>query len=274
MATAHRSLSARAVAVVGGIALVAVMVLLGCGPASATVSPSGPVVQVEDSSTTTVAPTTTTEPTTTTTTVPATTTSTAPPSTTTSTGPAHTTTTEPASTTTTTTATGKPASSKTPWALIVVIVVLVIAIVVVALVLASRKRRGLERQWQRVVVPALSDARLARESLRSGNAESTDPEVRGAVSVQVDRAANALDHAASSAPDEAAAGASLSAAAALRGLAFAIEADRLLRQGGAGPSGVQLAQADEARRARGSELDTALARLSTRVGPERAARTA
>jgi hypothetical protein len=56
------------------------------------------------------------------------------------------------------------------------------------------------------------------------------------------------------------------AAASLRGLAFAIEADRLLRHGTSAPSGVQLAQADDARRARGTELQAALVRLSTRVG--------
>jgi hypothetical protein len=55
-------------------------------------------------------------------------------------------------------------------------------------------------------------------------------------------------------------------AAALRGLAFAVEADRLLRQGTTAPTGTQLAQADEARRARNSELGAALARLSTRIG--------
>ena len=52
----------------------------------------------------------------------------------------------------------------------------------------------------------------------------------------------------------------------MRGLAFAVEADRLLRQGTSAPTGTQLAEADEARRARNSELNAALARLSTRVG--------
>ena len=48
------------------------------------------------------------------------------------------------------------------------------------------------------------------------------------------------------------------AAGALRGLAFAIEADRLLRHGTAAPTGMQLAEADEARRARSTELSAAL----------------
>jgi len=157
-------------------------------------------------------------------------------------------------------------SSKTPWALIIVIVVLVLAIGLVVLLLVARKRRGVEAAWRKAVVPALSDAQLARASLLSGNAVSDDAEVRGAVAVQVERAAVALEHTVATAPDEAAGGMATTAAGALRGLAFAIEADRLLRHGTAAPSGMQLAEADEARRARSSELTSALVRLSARIG--------
>jgi len=125
-----------------------------------------------------------------------------------------------------------------------------------------------EADWRRAVTPALSDARLARESLLSGNAASDDPEVLGAVSIQVERAAVALERTVRTAPDTQAGAMSTSLAGALRGLAFAVEADRLLRHGTSAPSGAQLAQADEARRARTAELNTALARLATRVGPE------
>jgi hypothetical protein len=215
---------------------------------------------------------TTTEPPTTTTTVPATTTTvpattTTEPATTTTTHPEHTTTTVPA--TTTTSVPAATTASNTPWGLIVLIVVLVIAIVVVALLLRARKKRAVESGWRHAVIPAVSDARLARESLLSGNAESEDPQVRASVEVQVERAATALERAVPGAPDEQAGTMASTAAAALRNLAFAIEADRLLRHGTAPPSGAQLAQADEARRARGSELDTALARLSTRVSTGR-----
>jgi hypothetical protein len=150
--------------------------------------------------------------------------------------------------------------------LIVVVIVLVVAIVAVILLLAARRRRATAQRWRSAVVPALSDAQLARESLLSGNAVSDDPELRGAVAVQVERAAVELERNAAAAPDEQAADLATSAAAALRGLAFAIEADRLLRHGATAPSGIQLAQADEARRARASELNTALVRLSTRIG--------
>jgi hypothetical protein len=202
-------------------------------------------------STTTIPPSTTTVPTTTST-VP-TTTSTVP--TTTSTAPTTTTTLAPTHT-----------STQTPWALIAVIIVLVAAIVLVALLLRSRKKRGVEEAWHSAVVPALSDAQLARQSLLSGNAVSDDAQLRGAVEVQVEKAASALEHTVSAAPDPQAAALATSAATAMRGLAFAIEADRLLHHGASPPSGLQLAQADEARRARNTELSTALARLSARIG--------
>jgi hypothetical protein len=140
-------------------------------------------------------------------------------------------------------------------------------VVLVALLLRSRKRRGIETEWRRSVVPALSDAQLARESLLSGNAESDDPQVRAAVEVQVERAATALERTTAHAPDPQAGTMAGSAASGLRGLAFAIEADRLLRHGTSAPSGAQLAQADEARRARAAELNSALSVLARRVGP-------
>ena len=203
------------------------------------------------------------------TTVPETTTTTTPTTTTTST-----TTTVPSTTTTsssTTTTTLAPliatnTSSKTPWVLIVVIVVLVLAIVLILVLLAARRRRAAEAAWRKAVIPALSDAQLARASLLSDNAVSGDSEVRSAVAVQVERASVALEHTVSMAPEPEAGQMAATTAGALRGLAFAIEADRILRHGTAAPSGMQLAEADEARRARSGELDTAIARLSAHIG--------
>ena len=250
---------------VGGLLAVllitGVPLLIPAPPASA--APGGPpAVLLADTTTTTEPPTTTTTVPVTTTTAPITTTTL--PTTTTTRTPRTTTTTEPA--TTTTTAPTTKTSSKTPWGLIALIVVLVIAIVLVALLLRSRKRKGIETEWRRSVVPALSDAQLARESLLSGNAESDDPQVRAAVEVQVERAATAIERTTAHAPDPQAGTMAGSAAGGLRGLAFAIEADRLLRHGTSAPSGAQLAQADEARRARASELNSALSVLARRVG--------
>lgn len=229
----------------------------------ASATPAG-ALAVSDVSTTTVAPTTTpsTQPATTTTVAPTTTTSS---STTTTTHP--TTTTTSSSTTTTTRPPTTTTSSSTPWGLVALVVVLALLILLVALLLRSRTRRAAADAWRRRALPALSDARLARESLLSPSAVSEDAELRGAVAVQVEKAATALEQAGRSAPDPAAGASATTAAGALRGLAFAIEADRLLRQGEAAPTGIQLAQADEARRARDVELQRALAGVVAHVTP-------
>ena len=208
--------------------------------------------------------------TTTTTSVPDTTTSTAvpttttvPPTTTTSTS----TSTTIAPTTTSTTVPTTTTGSKTPWGLIGLIVVLVALIGLVILLMVSRNKKSALDAWRRRTLPALSDARLAREALLSPTAVSDDAELRSAVAVQVERASVALDQAGSGAPDPAAGGSATTAAGSLRGLAFAIEADRLLRHGAGAPTGVQLAQADQARRDRDTELQGALSRLQVHVAP-------
>ena len=205
--------------------------------------------------TTTVPVTTTTVPRTTTTTVPRTTT---------------TATTVPRSTTTTSTTTPKKAGngglSGAAVALIIVAIVVVLAVILLLVLLSRRKRLQAEAAWRRSVLPAVSDAHLARDALLSANAMSDDPQLRSSVEVLVDRAARALEQAASSAPDEVAQDATASVARSLRGLAFAVEADRLLRHGAGAPTGMQLAEADDARRSRLAELDSALGRLSARLG--------
>ena len=234
-------------------------------PAGAT--PAPPVRAVLVATTTTVPGSTTT---TTSTQPPSTTTMTTP---TTSTVPTTTTTTTPTtstthpSTTTTTTVPASTTSSTTPWPLIALVAVLVLAIIGVILLYVSRTKRSAADAWRRRALPALSDARLAREALLTPSAVADDAELRGAVAVQVERAATALDHTGSTAPDPAAGGPATTAAGALRGLAFAIEADRLLRNGTAPPTGVQLAQADAARRDRDAELQGAHTRLQSRVTP-------
>ncbi len=244
----------RARRLLAGVALVAGFSVLGALTAlpGATAGAAPPI---------TVPPTTTTVAPTTTTTVPPTTTTVAPTTTTTS-----------SSTTTTTTIplVAKPAkSSGTPWGLLALAVVIVALIALLLVLLRRRSARQAAAEWHRAVAPALDDARLARESLLGANAVSDDPQLRGAVEVQVDRAARALEGAAAGAPDEASQGATGAVASSLRGLAFAVEADRLLRHGASAPSGAQLAQADEAKRARLAELDTAVSRLGARISVDR-----
>lgn len=261
--TARRSW--RVAPVVAG--MMAVLTLAGPVPVSGAAGPvpvhavlvDTTTTTVPDTTTTTVAPTTTTTPSTTTTT-----TTTHP--TTTTTSPATTTTSS--STTTTTAPIGSTKSSgSVSWVLIAVIVIVLLLIGLVIALLVSRNRKTALDTWRRRALPALSDARLAREALLSPSALSDDTELRGAVSVQAERAAVALEQAASTAPDPAAGGSATTAAGALRGLAFSIEADRLLRNGAAVPTGVQLAQADEARRDRDAELQGALTRLQAHVTP-------
>jgi len=250
-------------AAAAGVAAATLLALAGCaGQAGAATPALRPVVLVA-TTTTTVPDTTTTVPVTTTV-APTTTTSTSTPTSTTTTS-STTTTTHPSTTTTTVPAT--TTSSKTPWGLIALIVVLVIAIVVVILLYVTRTRKSAADAWRRRALPALSDAKLAREALLSPSAVADDAELRAAVAVQVERASTALEHAGSTAPDPAAGGSATTAAGALRGLAFAIEADRLLRHGAGAPSGAQLAQADQARRDRDAELQGAMARLQAHVVP-------
>ena len=80
-----------------------------------------------------------------------------------------------------------------------------------------------------------------------------------------------LERAAASAPDEARRALCSRCAESLRGLAFAVEADHLLRSGGGHPTGDQLAAADAARRSRSAELDVALRDLKAAITPTQGA---
>ena len=221
----------------------------------------------QDTTTTTVPVTTTTAAPTTTTTVPPTTV----PSTTTTTVPATTTTRARPSTTTshpttTTTTAAKSSSSSTAWGWVLLAVVLVLAAGLVALLIARTRRQGRLADWQRSALPAVAAAELARDLVLS-QTESDDPQRRANVGVQVDEAVAGLERAASTAPDEASRAVSTRAAEGLRGLAFAVEADHLMRSGGEHPTGEQLASADAARRNRSAELAAALAELKASVAP-------
>ena len=88
--------------------------------------------------------------------------------------------------------------------------------------------------------------------------ETDDQQRRAGVGVQVDEAVQSLERAAAAAPDEARRAMCTRCAESLRGLAFAIEADHLMRSGGEHPTGEQLAAADAARRNRSAEFGAAL----------------
>ena len=154
-----------------------------------------------------------------------------------------------------------------PVGLIVLIVVLVVAIVLVALLLRSRKKRAIEADWRRAVVPALSDAQLARRRRCSRTMPCPTTRTCGVPwrsrwnGRRPPSSTRAGPHPIPMPP--------------------AWPPRRPVRSGGwpspsrptgssirdaSAPTGVQLAQADEARRARNSELSAALSRLSARIG--------
>ncbi len=218
-----------------------------------------PPTTSSDVTTTTVAPTTTTTeaPTTTTTTVAPTTTTTEPRTTTT------------VAPTTTTTAPTHPASgSSTPWGWIIGAIVLVVAIIILLLALVSaRKRRQAEEEWQPIASTALTATQLARDAVLTATVVPDDPSRLLAGRRQVDGATESLQRAVETAPDDVARRAATSTVDALRGLAFAIESERLLHDRTVAPTGEQLAQADEARRARSADLESALSRLGERIVP-------
>jgi hypothetical protein len=221
----------------------------------------------QDTTTTTTAPVTTTTAVPTTTTVPPTTapttTTTAPTTTTTRARP---TTTTSSSTTTTTTAAKTSSSSKT-WGWVLLAAVIALAVILVGLLIARTRRQGREVDWERSVLPAITAAELARELVLS-QTNNDDAQHRATVGVQVDDAVGGLERSAAAAPDEAHRALCMRCADSLRGLAFAIEADHLMRSGGQTPTGEQLASADSARRNRSAELTAALDDLKIAIAPK------
>jgi hypothetical protein len=141
--------------------------------------------------------------------------------------------------------------------------------ILVALLIARSRRQGREAEWRRSALTAVAAAELARD-LVLNQAPSDDPQRRSSVAVQVDEAAGSLEQLAGSAVDESEGALSGRSAESLRGLAFAVEADHLMRSGGEHPTGAQLAAADDARRRRQVELDTALRQLRQAITPESA----
>lgn len=243
------------------ISVAATPLLLGLAADSA--SAQSTPTSATSTTTTSVLPTTTTivPPTT----APSTTTTTRAPTTTSTRVHPTTTTSHP---TTTTATTVKSSSSSKVWGWVLLAVAIVVAIILVLLLLARTRRRGRETDWERLARPAVAAAELARDLVQS-QTETDDQQRRASVGVQVDEAVQSLERAAAGAPDEALGAMCRRSAESLRGLAFAIEADHLMRSGGEHPTGEQLAAADAARRNRSAEFEAALADLKFAVTPRR-----
>ncbi len=243
-----------------------------------------PTTEAPTTTPTTEAPTTTVPPTTTptteapttttptteapTTTVPPTTTPTTEAPTTSLVSPTSIPNTESVPTTIATAAPSSSSTSSTPWGWIVLGILLAGGVVVaLVLVLRSRSRRAAWTAWRQSAEPALQQALVARDLL-GGDEAYVEPERREAVRAQVEAAAQAVDELARSGPDDAARSAASSSAAALRGLMFALEADRLLRSREESPTAEELVQTDAVRRARVQDLDDALEELTNQTRPE------
>ena len=246
-------------------------------PTSApTTSPERPAVApttraTEPPTTTTVAPTTTERPTPTTevaTTSPATPTtqlpttsqpsaSTEEPSTTSTIAPNAT----PAPTTSTT--------SSTPWGWILGAVLVAGLALAIVLILLARSRRAARAAWTAAARPALQEVASVRDLLQDPATRATT-EGRESVDSQVSRAEATLDQLMTTAPDDVSRIATSTTASSLRGLLFAVEAERLLNSGDSPPTADQLVDADEAHRTRSRDLDAALHRLSALIDPESA----
>jgi hypothetical protein len=145
--------------------------------------------------------------------------------------------------------------------------VIALAAILVGLLIARSRRQGREVDWDRSVRPAVTAAELARELVLS-QTPNDDDQHRATVAAQVDDAVDGLERAAAGAPDETNRALAQRGADSLRGLAFAVQADHLLRSGGQSPTGEQLAAADSARRNRSAELNAALEDLKLAIAPK------
>jgi len=132
------------------------------------------------------------------------------------------------------------------------------------LLLRARSRRQAQLAWSEQARPAYEQATLTRTLLLSGAAH--DPASRQSLSEQLERVTTGLQRVADSAPGEEAQRAATSVAEGLRGLAFAVEAERLMHESAYAPTGEQLAQADQGRRSQVTQLDGALSSLRDQIG--------
>lgn len=177
-------------------------------------------------------------------------------------------TTTSSSTTSTTVPGTTNSSSSTPWGWIIAGIILAAAIIIGVILLIQRNNRVRAQQaWRRDSESALDAALLALNLLPRSGQDIPDPAHWQAVRDQVEQAAQALERSSVSAPTEEGGRAATTTAETLRGLFFALDSDRLLRDGAVPPTTEQLVQADAVTRARRSDVDNTLAQLEFLVRP-------
>jgi hypothetical protein len=149
----------------------------------------------------------------------------------------------------------------------VVAIVVVAGIIGLVAVLASRRRRRALAAWRSESETALDDAHLSVSLLPASAEDVVDQAHWRSVRERVEQAALALERAATAAPGEEEARATRHTAESLRGLVFALEASRLLRDAPVAPTADQLMEADSALRERRADVDASLAELDRLVRP-------
>jgi hypothetical protein len=143
-----------------------------------------------------------------------------------------------------------------------------VAVVVGAvLAVSARKRRRVLTAWQAETRSAVEAATVAAALIPDHGGQLADLEHWAVVKSQVEEAAASLEAAGSRAPSADAAVSARTAAQTLRDAAFAVESDRLLREGEA-PTPSELTDADAAIRHRSAEIHGLLDGLAVLVNPQ------
>jgi hypothetical protein len=121
--------------------------------------------------------------------------------------------------------------------------------------------------WRRQARGAVDEAHLAATLLPPTAQDIPDTAHWRSVRDRVEQAGGSLERVSAIAPTEETADATRRTASSLRGLFFALDSNRLLRDGAVQPTPEQLLEADSAIRAREGELAGALAHLDRLITP-------
>jgi hypothetical protein len=168
--------------------------------------------------------------------------------------------------TTSTVASSQSSSGDVPWGWIIGGLAVLALAVVLVIVMASKKRSAIFESWRQSTLPLLAEVRLTGSMVVDG-ASSASADHRADVQAEVDRTVSALATAAVSAPEGEPKTATNALREALLGLAFAVEASRLVHDPRHSPTATELRDAAEAVTTRQRGFDSAFTRLETLVTP-------
>jgi hypothetical protein len=152
-------------------------------------------------------------------------------------------------TTTTPTTTIPPSSSgeaSAPWGWIIAVLLVAAAAAMVIILLVRRSRQRAVQAWRDKTRGTVEAVVLVQRLLPTSGGDSTPAAHWEGVRARVADATRLLERAAADAPTSETRRAATSCADALHAAAFAVDADRLLREGSRTPTGSELAGADTA----------------------------